>query len=128
MGSASGYRGDDIPAKWGPTGPGSTGGEAAFGMPAPRWRPSVRQLRDDAPLLVGAEARPLRDLLDGARTAEAVVGHGVERADADAGRDGCVLAHGFFGAGGTGALWAPAGGAGGGSSKSSILERMAVAL
>lgn len=69
----------------------------------------------------------MRDLLDGARTAEAVVGHGVERADADAGRDGRVLAHGFFGAGGTGVLWA-AGGAGGGSSKSTILVRMAVAL
>lgn len=70
----------------------------------------------------------MRDLLDGARAAEAVVAQGVERADADAGRDGRVLGHGFFGAGCTGVLWAPAGGAGGGSSKSSILVRMAVPL
>src|SRR5215468_3404083 len=108
--------------------PGSTGREAALGMPAPRLRPARGQCGDDASLLLGAEPRPFGDFRDGARAADAEVRHGVERADTDAGRNRRSLAHGFFWSGAAGVLCAPAGGAGGGSSRSSILVRMAVAL
>src|SRR5437016_10840958 len=114
--------------RWGGAARGSTGVELAFGMPALRLRLARRQPGDDATLLLGAEARPVRDFRDRSGTALAEMRGGIERADADAGRDRRSLAHFFCGAGGAGVLWAPAGGAGGGSSRSSILVRSAPAL
>src|SRR5260370_33380600 len=115
-------------ARRGAAAAGSTGVEAAFGMPALRLRLARRQLGDDAMFLLGAEPRPVRDFRDRTGTASAEMRDGIERADADAGRDRRSLAHFFCGAGGAGVLWAPAGGAGGASSRSSILVRSAPAL
>src|SRR5260370_30556374 len=112
-------------ARWGAAAAGSTGVEPAFGMPALRLRLARRQLGDDAMFLLGAEARPVRDFRDRTGTASAEMRDGVERADADAGRDRRSLAHFFCGAG---VLCAPAGGAGGGSSRSSLFGPDAPAL
>src|ERR1700676_1582881 len=82
MTSASGYTADLPPPKWGAAAPGSTGVEPARGMPALRLLLPLARLHQHATLLMGAETRPLRDLLDGAPAASAEMAHGVERADA----------------------------------------------
>lgn len=98
-------------------------------MAALQTRPSAGQLRQDAALFLRVETGPAGDFLDAAQAAAAERGRGIERADANAGRDRRGRAHLVFGTD-CGALLGPLAdfSGAGGSRKSSSLLRIALAL